>query len=850
SNRLRALYFVNASTGWLVGNDEYIVKTTNGGVSWTTQIVSGGPGMHLRSVFFFDSNNGWAVGNNGSIVATTDGGNNWIPQTSNTNEKLYGVYFLSSLVGWVVGNGDMVLRTYNGGNTWNTITSTGTGEDLRGVNFVNESTGWVAGKGDVIAMTTDTGNTWATQSTGTGEDLFGIHMLSASLGWVCGSGGVVSYYGNGEPPVADFTTNTSVCLGAMNTFTDNSAKNPTNWFWNFGDGNTSTNQDDTHSYLAEGIYDAYLVVSNGTGCTDTMYQTIYVSGADPVANFTASPTTVCTGEPVSFTDITFSLPSVWDWDFGDGNNSNLQNPTHQYMIAGTYSITLIATNGCNNDTEFKVSHIVVNDGPVANFSDDAPTCLGGPTSFTDLTTGTIGTWSWEFGDGTTSPLQDPVHTYATDGNYQVILTVSGSGCSTADTQNVAIELPPTADFSFNTACVGNALQFTDQTTGGGLVNWDWDFGDGNISVLKDPTNTYSNAGSFDVQLVVTDNKGCVDSITQKVTVTGPTASFTNTIACIGDSTDFTDASTGDISTWSWDFGDASPLDNSKSPTHLYAGSGNYSVALTVSDTGGCSHTVTNTVVVTNNIPVADFQISDAVTCSGSSISFYDSSLYTSGWSWDFGDGSTSASQFPTHSYSSSGNFDVALIASNGCGSDTLTKTSAVKINQSPVANFDYSTSDFTVTFTDLSTNAATWLWDYGDGNIASLQNPEYTYSAEGIYSVKLTVTASNGCKNASSQSITLFAIGIEDVHRVDKIQLYPNPSSGVVNLKLENKSTEKLRYTIYNSLGQKILIEEEISSLGNIIQLDLSSLPEGIYYFKLEKNKELVIKKLAILNKF
>ncbi|MBL4655088.1 MAG: PKD domain-containing protein, partial [Bacteroidia bacterium] len=805
-----------------------------------------GPGMHLRSVFFFDSNNGWAVGNNGSIVATTDGGNNWIPQSSNINEKLKGVYFVSALVGWVVGNGDNVLRTFDGGNTWNSIASTGTGEDLHGVNFVNESTGWVVGTGDVIAMTTDTGNTWTTQSTGTGEDLVGIHMLSPSLGWVCGTGGVVSYYGNEEPAVANFTTNTSVCLGATNSFTDNSTKNPTSWFWNFGDGNTSTSQDDTHTYLAAGIYDAYLVVSNNTGCTDTMYQTVYVSGNDPVANFTASPTTVCTGEPVSFTDITSNFPSVWDWNFGDGNNSNLQNPTHQYVIAGNYSITLIAANGCNNDTELKVLYITVNDGPVANFSDDSPTCLGQATSFTDLTTGTIGTWSWEFGDGSTSPLQDPLHTYATDGNYQVILTVSGSGCSTADTQNVAIELPPTADFSFSTACVGNALQFTDQTTGGGLVNWYWDFGDGNFSVLKDPTNTYSNAGSYDVQLIVIDNKGCVDSITQSVTVTGPTASFTSTIACNGDSTDFTDASTGDISSWSWDFGDASPLGSNQNPTHLYADTGSYSASLTVSDAGGCSHKVTNTVIVTNNLPVADFQLSDTIACSESSISFYDSSLYTSGWNWDFGDGSTSASQFPTHSYSSSGNFDVTLIASNGCGSDTTIKTSLVKINQSPIASFDYSTSDLTVTFSDLSTNAASWLWDYGDGNIASLQNPEYIYSAEGTYSVKLTVTASNGCKSSSSQSITLFAIGIEDVSIFNGIQIYPNPSSGVVNIKFENKSTEKLLYAVYNSLGQKILIEKEISSLENIIQLDMSSEPKGIYYLKLETDNETVIKKLTI----
>lgn len=159
----------------------------------------------------------------------------------------------------------------------------------------------------------------------------------------------------------------------------------------------------------------------------------------PVAAFTGSPTTGCAPMSVNFTDQSTNTPTSWAWDFGDGGNSAVQNPSHQYTTPGSYTVTLTATNAAGSDQEIKTNYISITGtgAPVADFSastttGDAPLSV----NFTDLSTGSPSSWSWAFGDGGTSSAQNPSYVYNNPGTYNVSLTAT-NGCGSDGETKVA-----------------------------------------------------------------------------------------------------------------------------------------------------------------------------------------------------------------------------------------------------------------------------------------------------------------------------------------------------------------------------------------------------------------------------
>ncbi len=255
-------------------------------------------------------------------------------------------------------------------------------------------------------------------------------------------------------PTANFSgTPTTGSTPLTVNFTDLSTGSPTSWSWNFGDGGTSTLQNPSHIYSAAGQYTVSLTATNGTGpntATKTNY--ITVSAAAPVANFSGTPTTGSAPLTVNFTDLSTGSPTSWSWNFGDGGTSTLQNPSHIYSAAGQYTVSLTATNGTGPNTATKTNYITVSAAaPVADFS-GTPTTGSAPltVNFTDLSTGAPTSWSWNFGDGGTSTLQNPNHIYSAAGQYTVSLTATnGAGPNTATKTNyiTVSAAAPVADFS-------------------------------------------------------------------------------------------------------------------------------------------------------------------------------------------------------------------------------------------------------------------------------------------------------------------------------------------------------------------------------------------------------------------
>jgi PKD repeat protein len=397
------------------------------------------------------------------------------------------------------------------------------------------------------------------------------------------------------PPVADFTFQVSA-LSAL--FQDTSTGTPTAWTWDFGDGATTMRQNPAHTYAVAGTYTASLTVTNASGQTSTKRQFVTVTAGDPLlASFTFS----ASGLKVLFMDASIGTPTSWTWHFGDGSGPvTTRNPSHTYAAAGTYTVSLSIANsfGVTANTSQFVA-VSLGTPPQADFTFQSS---GLNVAFLDASTGSPTSWSWDFGDGGSSTRQNPQHSYAAAGTYNVTLTATNSAGSTSKTKLVTVSQgdPPVADFAFQVN--GLNVVFADQSTGG-PTSWSWDFGDGATSSQKNPSHTYAKAGTYAVVLTAANAAGS-GSKTKLVTVAQkkpPIAAFCyqrNKLDVV-----FTDQSSQSPTQWQWNFGDcaspASCLVFSQNASHSYSLAGTFQVTLTVSNDDGQS-TLQKSVTVSNS----------------------------------------------------------------------------------------------------------------------------------------------------------------------------------------------------------------------------------------------------------
>jgi PKD repeat protein len=327
---------------------------------------------------------------------------------------------------------------------------------------------------------------------------------------------------------------------------------------------------------------------------------------------------------VNFTDQSTNSPTAWNWIFGDGGTSTVQNPSYQYTTGGSFTVSLTVSNVSGSNTKIKANYIVVSSipAPAAQFT-GSPTNGNAPLTvdFTDQSTGNPTSWSWTFGDGGTSTAQDPSHEYSTGGSFTVSLMVSNAGGNDSEVKTNYITVsvpppPPVPDFTANPR-VGPApltVYFTDLSTGC-IDTWKYNAdGTGGDDISDSHSGnlhwTYQNPGVFTVILSVRDcytgkyySKSRPDYIT--VTLAPPTAAFTGlpTSGEVPLTVQFTDQSTGiGINSWSWTFGD-SGTGTAQNPSHQYAAVGNFTVSLTVSNAAGSNkNTKTNYITVVDTTP--------------------------------------------------------------------------------------------------------------------------------------------------------------------------------------------------------------------------------------------------------
>lgn len=610
------------------------------------------------------------------------------------------------------------------------------------------------------------------------------------------------------------------------------------YHWDFGDGSTSNVKNPSHTFAA-GVYDIRLIITTLNGCTDTVFYPAAVkAGIKPHTNFGANPRDVCAQFPVLFTDMTPVADSVdqWYWSFGDGTHSTLQNPVHAYSDTGLMNVQLISYNYACPDTLYIPNYVHISP-PIASFVSN-PNCSNRLTrSFSDRSIG-ADTWLWNFGDGSTSSLQNPTHYYNTSGSYTVSLTVHNNttGCDyTYSTSLLIINEHPDFIANDTSVCKGtpiilNAIQITPAY----FNTIAWNYGDNTTGAGTPTTKTYSNTGVYNIKLFTTDKNGCKDTVIKNryIKINGPVAKFgaSNAITCAATIVNFLDSSLTDgrnnLATWIWNYGDGR-IDTlfSGNTSHFYAQTGNYNVSLKIFDTKGCSSQITRSSFVNVSKPKAVFTSLDTLSCPFGNIRFTNSSTGNGlTYLWKFGDGTGSTLANPSHQYSNSGTYSVSLIVTSSIGcKDTLIKNNYIKI-VAPNAGFTVSDSVGTcppliVNFSNNSQNYISQVWDFGDGTSTNTNNPSHFYSASGTFTAKLTITSSGGCVAVYTKTIT--------VHGPTGNFIY-NPLNGCAPLSVQfNATTQGTNLIVWDYSDGNTSITHN-NSISHVYDLEGNYLPRVI----------------------
>ncbi|NIA03612.1 MAG: PKD domain-containing protein [Nitrospirae bacterium] len=488
------------------------------------------------------------------------------------------------------------------------------------------------------------------------------------------------------------------------------------WKWNFGDGTTSTQQSPSHTYIGCGDYTVALDVVDNSDEHSYQTRSIRISSIAPVASYTFPAQLPNVGSEVIFDasgsfDRDGSIAS-YAWDVGnDGSvdySSTLPTASLSFPHGGTHSVALQVTDDCGVISLPFVSKTNVNFPPkpafqVSNFYPKQAETV----QFTDQShddDGTLASWKWDFGDGSSQAGRSPQHAYSGAGTYSVTLTVTDdNGSEAAITSQITVaNIPPTAHLTANgqegksdvstgdTVTLDGSKSHDDKNPprAGKIVSYHWDLdGDGTFeqeTTCPMITHSYADDGTYKVRLQVTDDSGST-ALSNQVTIVvhnrPPSVSFAfspNEPTDVDEVT-FTDASSdvdGTISSWQWTFGDGT-VSTESNPRHTFPDDGPYDVSLIVTDEdGAASAAFTRKIIVTNAVPVAGFDLPTGAH-TGDQVSFHDRShdMSPAGEivhvAWDFGDGTFCPGSVggcdggdthnPIHIYDAAGTYTVSLV---------------------------------------------------------------------------------------------------------------------------------------------------------------------------------------------
>jgi PKD repeat protein len=662
-------------------------------------------------------------------------------------------------------------------------------------------------------------------------------------------------------PVANFTASTfNITTGQSVNFTDLSTNNPTSWSWTFTGGTpaSSTSQNPTNIiYNTPGCFQVALTAINSAG-SNTSTQTCYINVTNPVitpvANFTATSVNITTGQSVNFTDLSSNNPTSWNWVFTGAApaSSTSQNPTNiVYNTPGCYQVALTATNSVGSNTSTQTCYITVTNPiitPVANFTANTQyITVGQSVNFTDLSTNNPTSWNWVFTGATpaSSTSQNPNNiTYNTAGCYQVALTATNTAGSNTSSQTCYINvtnpiITPVANFTANTQyiTVGQSINFTDLSTNA-PTSWNWVFTGAApaSSTTQNPSNiTYNTVGCYQVALTATNTAGSNTSTQTcyiNVVPAGiqPQADFSidPNPACSNVEVNLVNSSTNALN-FNWEMIGANPSTSSAQfPIINYANAGTYQIKL-IAINGANSDTLIQSITV-NPTPSVNAG-NDIGVCIGSSVTLNANVNGNLTYNW------SPATTLTTPTLSQTlatpiADTDYIITVNDGLCSASDT----VSVMVWPLPNIPIITQ--VGNNLEATSGFAGYQWYENNAIINGETQSVFTPVNNGNYSVDVFDT--NGCI-ATSQAFNFVIQGMYAVSN-NEINIYPNPSTSVLNIEVKYLTSYSLIEMI-NTQGQ-IVFSKKVNAKNTSINIE--TLPKGIYFVKLIDDKNWQVKKVII----
>ncbi len=571
---------------------------------------------------------------------------------------------------------------------------------------------------------------------------------------------------------ADFSASViKGCTPLVVQFQDKSTGPITEWFWDFGNGTTSTLQNPTVTYTTAGQFTVRLIIRNDS-LENFVTKTNYINvNATPSVTFSVlSGSYGCVPVQTNFKDnsnMQGDIAQSWLWDFGDGSTSNQQNPVHTYANEGVFnvSLTVVSAHGCST-TSTHNSTVKTGNKPVADFSASPLSgCASLLRQFKDSSSGNVTGYSWIFGDGATSMEKNPLHHYIDTGWFEVVHSVSDNGCGNGIGKARYIQVTgPVAKISKVINCSNKrSVSYIDSSIG--ETSRFWDLGDGFTSTNKNVVHSYASPGTYYVKLIVTGTS-CNDTAYDTVYATigspqiqiAPSKSF----YCILDTLSFmvTGYDTASVKSFAWDFGDSLTGFNTQYSTveYAYQTTGTFNPKVYLQDVNLCVDSLQVTNPVSIKGPIAAF---DSLTtgCTGADLHFTDKTIAFPNVPitqalWSFGDGITSDTIGSVdYSYAFPGKYKIYLKVTDADGCiDSVIHYNNISI--SPILNAGNDTlvcagSSFTLK----PTGAQTYIWQINpDLSCTNCANPVATPTKTTSYYV---TGSNNSCSVTDTLNVTV-----------------------------------------------------------------------------------------------
>ena len=650
--------------------------------------------------------------------------------------------------------------------------------------------------------------------------------------------------------------------------------------WNFGDNHEGDGSSPYHTYSEPGNYLVCLIITDNVGCVSDVCHEITVEGIPSECNAEFIWEQFAGTLEVDFTSTSTSDHEIvsFHWNFGDGHEGDGPNPTHTYLEPGTYLVCLIIENeaGCVSDVCHEVTVQEAGGDCHAQFTwEQIPGTLQIHFNSTSTSEHDIVSYTWHFGDGTEGDGNDPYHTYDHPGVYLVCLIIEDNvGCVSDVCHEVTVGEPEGdchAQFTWEQIPGSLEIHFNSTSTSEhDIISYGWHFGDGSEGDGNDPYHTYAEPGTYVVCLRIEDNTGCISEICHEVHVEGETSGchasfnweqFEDSLAIHFNSTS---TSEHDIISYHWNFGDGHEGEG-PNPNHTYSEPGTYLVCLIITDNTGCVSDVCHEVTVQGETSGchASFiweQLPGTLQIHFNSTSTSEHDIIS--YHWNFGDGHEGDGASPYHTYENPGTYLVCLIITDntGCVSDVCHEVTVGE--PECTASFTFEVENGTVFFNNNSTGGTqhtTWLWQFGDGNTSTEENPQHEYNQSGMYTVCLFMTdTTNECEDHFCVTL-VFELGFEPLHFDEFPQgaqaasnaasgftdgpviiRYTNPASDIILIDYTLDKASTVRVELYDLTGFRLVSDYTGTQPTGKQQhtLDASNLHPGLYILSVTTGSE------------